>query len=207
MWEPAGSGATTVTLPSLSLIHIEEGSDLATVLDTQFPYFILPRACTITNLNGGTVVDVGDWLVLTGLSSPTDIVGQWVIANGKCLGTLNSSIARYSVPTGTYSVITQARAALVDETVSVYQLPRRFLSRGSCKFKIRLDPQYTAVDQNGQPYDLTEGPLYFDEAAELFYTLNGSVRHYVKFREPKYFKNLGLFTGKISKSNPEITDG
>ncbi len=204
MWEPAGSGATTVALPSLSLIHIEEGSDLATVLETQFPYFILPRACTITDLDGGTAVDVGDWLVLTGLANSSDTVGQWVVANGKCLGTLNSSIARNAVPTGTYSVITHARAALVNETVSTYQLPRRFLSRGSCKFRIRLDPQYTAVDQNGQPYDLTESPLYFDESAELFYTLNGSVRHYVKFREPKYFKNLGLFTGKISKSNPEI---
>jgi len=202
MWEPTGSGATTVALPPLSLINVPEDSDLPTVIATQFPYFILPRACTITDLNGGTEVDVGDWLVLTGLNSPTS--GQWVVANGKCLGTLNSSIARYRVPAGTYSVITQSRAALVDTTVSTYQLPRRFLARGSCKFRIRLDPHYTAIDHNGQEYELTESPLYFDDSQELFYTLNGNVRHYVKFREPKYFKNLGLFTGKVSKSNPEI---
>jgi hypothetical protein len=202
MWEPAEPSATTVALPPLNLINIPENSDLSTVITTQFPYFILPRACTITDLNGGTEVDVGDWLVLTGLSSPTS--GQWEVANGKCLGTLNSSIARYRVPTKTYGVITQSRAALIDTTVSTYRLPRRFLARGSCKFRIRLDPHYTAIDHNGQEYDLTESPFYFDDSQELFYTLNGNVRHYIKFREPKYFKNLGLFTGKISKSNPEI---
>jgi hypothetical protein len=203
-WEPAGSNDTEVLLPGLDQINIPEGSDLDTAIATQFPYFILPRACTISNLDGGTAAAANDWLILTGRSSSADTIGQWVVANGKCYGTLNSSIARNAVPTGAYRVITSTRAAVVDEAVTTYQLPRRFLARGSCKFRIRINPEYTAVDQNGQTFNLTDSPLYYDETEKLFYTKNDDTKHYIKFREPKYFKNLGLFTGTIKKSDPTI---
>jgi len=219
------------TLPGPATdIHIPAGSDLATVMATQFPYFIVKNPCTITISGVPTACKIYDWLTLTG--TPASPV--WYAADGESYDALYSDIAKTNLTNDEYNTIVNARVELVNSTVYSYELPRRFLAKGSCNFQFTINPGYNAYDTNGSLYSLTSGPILWDATEQLFY-VEGSViddmlvnttesfyvnpvvnvsnqfqvkpsvgaeKHYVKFREPTYYKNLGMTIGTVLKDTP-----
>jgi hypothetical protein len=131
----------------------------------------------------------------------------WLVAGGMTYEIIRQSFDRSILAPNSFNTITNQRAELIDSTLQTLDLPRRFISRGSCNFQLRIDPQFYATDANGIRFSLTEGPIYWDGAANRFYVINrsangDSIRHYVEFQEPVYFKNLLSVVGTVFADTP-----
>jgi hypothetical protein len=113
----------------------------------------------------------------------------------------------YVLPIEVYSKLRDLRINLMDQLTYFLRLPRKFLAVGDNKFTFKIDPEFKTLDVNNQEYNLTESPIYYDEDENLYYVLNknnvqGYDRHYVKFSEPSYFKNLLPIQGEVFEDNP-----
>ena len=227
---------TTANTPPLS-DFLPAGTTPAQLIATQFPYYIFDQDCTVQYPDSSThAVLKNDWLILTNItgSSPNYTL-TWNVANGQSYDTLYSNVSRDIISTSEYNTITQNRIVSIDSTVYTYLLPRHFLAKGSCNFRFKINPKYNALDTDGGVYALTDEPILWDSTAQLFYVQGTAIddllvnniepffientiqlqakssveptRHYVKFREPTYFKNLGMAIGVVNVTSPNIVTG
>lgn len=131
----------------------------------------------------------------------------WLVAGGMTYEIIRQSFDRSILGASSFNTITNQRAELIDSTLQTLDLPRRFISRGSCNFQLKIDPQFYATDVDGVRFSLTESPVYWDQSANRFFvnntSSNGNVsRHYIKFQEPTYFKNLLSIVGTVFAETP-----
>jgi hypothetical protein len=168
----------TITPPNITAIHIsvlnssgDYVSTLLTSLTNVFLYYIITAACTVTGLDSATgstsrTAAAGDWLIAAGgtLARPV-----WELTTGQSYDVMQSTINEAAGSSGVYGALIAAVQANLEHSIFRYQLPRKFLTPGSCNFQIQINPSYNAIDVDGVLYEITSGPILYDTAAQMFY--------------------------------------
>mgnify|MGYP003562652420 CR=1 FL=1 len=178
-----------------------DDTDLTNVLPDYFFYFMLTGE--------GPEIDGnlrGSWLVLADYADLNALT--WEIKPIETLSILKADVdlsVFANDPSGRESVIA-FKETVVGDYSTIAPFPRRFLTEGSVEMVLKIDTAFEAIPAGEvDPVSITSSPFYWDEDEFKYFVLeaDGETKHFIDFKDPKYFKNLSEFVGLVDGTTEE----
>jgi hypothetical protein len=177
--------------------------EISELCDQYFFYFILTGDGWVDPSN-----KKGSWLVLRDYNVLTSLLWEIKPLETISILTADLDLSIFDVNSPDREELATFKKVAVKDYSADISLPRRFLTQGSVEALIKIDPLLEAVPVGEiDPVNITGSPFYWDETEYKYYVLDaddGVTKHYMDFKDPKYFKNLSELIGFVDVNSPNV---